>query len=58
LDKIEKFLRYAIPEIDNLIQCPFCKEMNPPDKQFCVHCSGIINPVKGEIKQKKDDENE
>lgn len=45
LDKFTRYLKYAVPELENLIECPFCKEFNPPDKTYCVHCQKEIISV-------------
>lgn len=59
LQKIERFLKYAIPDLEDLIECPHCKEYNPPDKKFCIQCNGQISSVVAKIKRdegKNDDE--
>jgi len=42
IGKIEKYLKYAIPELENLIECPYCNEYNPPDKKYCIYCQKEI----------------
>jgi hypothetical protein len=58
LQKIERLLKYAIPDLENLIECPLCKEYNPPDKKFCINCNGQINEVVVKIKRKREKEDE
>ena len=42
LQKMQRLLKYAIPDLEDLIECPHCSEFNPPDKKYCVHCQEII----------------
>jgi len=38
LEKTKRFLRYAIPDIENLIECPFCFEYTNPSTPLCIKC--------------------
>lgn len=50
--KIQSYLKYATPDLENLIECPYCKEYNPPDKKYCVHCQKQI--IKEDLNGKKE----
>ena len=52
LQKIQRYLKYAIPELENLIECPHCKEYNPPDGLYCIRCTKKI--IIEESNEKKD----
>jgi len=58
LQRMGRLLKYAIPDMENLIECPHCKDLNPPDKKFCVHCNSQISTIEARFIPKKNDENE
>lgn len=58
IDKMEKYLKYAVPDFDNLIECPHCKQMNHPDKKFCVYCNTQISSIEGKLKLQKENNHE
>ena len=39
IKKVHRYLKYAIPELENLIECPYCRGYNPPDASYCICCT-------------------
>jgi len=38
LEKTQKYLRYYIPDLEDLVECPFCFEFNNPNVPHCIKC--------------------
>ena len=37
-EKTQKYLRYVIPELEDLIKCPYCNEYTTPMKEIYIKC--------------------
>ena len=39
-------------KLEDLIDCPYCKEYNPPDASYCIRCTKKITMEESDEKDK------